>query len=59
MGLYFATQGLLGVDIETILDSAIITGQFIPTMGGLEKIFEEVIIPPGLEILSGEGIPGI
>ena len=25
----------------------------------VEKIFEEVIIPPGLEILSGEGIPGI
>jgi hypothetical protein len=27
----------------------------MPTLGGFEKIFEEVVIPPGLEILAGEG----
>ena len=55
VGLLFATQGLLGMDIETILDSNLLTGNFMPTLGGFEKIFEEVVIPPGLEILAGEG----
>ena len=54
-----AFHSLLGLDIETILDSSLLAGNFFPVLGGFEKIFEEVLIPPGLEILSGEGIPGI
>ena len=53
--LLFSGNSLLGLDIETILNSSLITGNFFPTLGGFEKILEEVIIPPGLEILSGEG----
>lgn len=54
-GLLFTGTGLLGLDIETILDSSIITGNFLPTLGGFDEIFEEVVVPPGLEILQGEG----
>ena len=49
-------NALLGLDIETILDTSLLTGNFFPTLGGFEKIFEEVVIPPGLEILAGEGL---
>ena len=55
VGLFWASTGLLGMDVETILDSNLLTGNFMPTLGGFEKIFEEVLIPPGLEILAGEG----
>jgi len=55
VGLLWASSGLLNMDIETILDSNLLTGNFMPTLGGFEKIFEEVVIPPGLEILAGEG----
>ena len=55
VGLLWASTGLLNMDIETILDSSLLTGNFMPTLGGFEKIFEEVVIPPGLEILAGEG----
>ena len=54
--LLFVGNTLLGLDIETILDSSAIVGNFFPVLGGFEKIFEEVLIPPGLEILMGEGI---
>ena len=53
--LLFSGNSLLGLDIETILNSNLITGNILPTIGGVEKILEEVIIPPGLEILMGEG----
>ena len=56
VGLLFASNGLLNLDIATILDSNLLTGNFMPTLGGFEKIFEEVLIPPGLEILAGEGL---
>ena len=42
VGLLWASSGLLNMDIETILDSNLLTGNFMPTLGGFEKIFEEV-----------------
>ena len=54
-GMLFVGNSLLGLDIETILDSNLITGNFMPTLGGFEKIFEEILIPPGVEIIMGEG----
>ena len=59
VGLFFTGEVFLGVDIETILDSNIIAGNYLPVIGGFDKVFEEVIIPPGIEILMGEGIPGL
>ena len=53
--LLFSGNSLLGLDIETILNSSLISGNFMPTPGGLEKILEEVLIPPGLEIIMLEG----
>ena len=55
VGMFWAGGALLDIDVETILDSNILTGNFFPTLGGFEKIAEEVIIPPGLEILTGKG----
>jgi len=55
VGMFFAGSALLGVEIETILNSNLLAGNFMPTLGGFEKIFEEVFIPPGVEILTGEG----
>jgi hypothetical protein len=54
-GMLFVGNSMLGLDIETILDSNLITGNFMPTLGGFEKIFEEILIPPGVEIIMGEG----
>jgi hypothetical protein len=56
VALLFVGNGLFDLDIETILDSSIITGNFAPMIGGFDEIFEEVFIPPGIEILRGEGI---
>ncbi len=54
-GIIFSGNSLLGLDIETILNSNLITGNFMPTIGGVEKILEEVFIPPGVEIMMLEG----
>jgi len=48
-------NALLDLDIETILNSSIFMGNFHPMWGGLDRIVTEVVIPPGLEILTGEG----
>jgi len=53
--ILFSGNTLLGLDIETILNSNLITGNFLPTPGGIEKILEEVFIPPGVEIMMLEG----
>jgi len=54
-GIIFSGNSFLGLDIETILNSNLITGNFMPTIGGVEKILEEVFIPPGVEIMMLEG----
>jgi len=53
--LLWTGSTLLDVDVETILQTNIVTGNFFPTVGGISMIMGEVMIPPGLEILSGEG----
>ena len=53
--LLLTGNSLLDLDIETILNSSIVTGNLLPTPGGLDKILSEVFIPPGIEILTGEG----
>ena len=55
VALLWTGSTLLDVDIETILQTNIATGNFFPTIGGISMIMGEVIIPPGLEILNGEG----
>ena len=55
VGMLFVGNGLLDMDIETILETNLVTGNFFPTLGGFDKIVEEVLIPPGLQILGGEG----
>lgn len=54
-GLLFFGNGVLDLDIETILDSSILTGNFMPTYGGIENNLEQALIPPGIEILMGKG----
>ena len=49
--LYFG-NGVLDLDIETILNSSIITGNVMPTIGGVERNLLQVLIPPGLEIIT-------
>lgn len=53
--MIFLGNTALDMDIETIFNSHFITGNFLPTLGGFEKIAEEVLVPPGVEILTGEG----
>ena len=55
VALLWTGSTLLDVDVETILQTNIVTGNFFPTVGGISMIMGEVMIPPGLEILSGEG----
>jgi len=55
VGLLWIANGMLNLDIETIMESSVLTGNFFPTEGGIAKVLGEVIIPPGVEILSGEG----
>jgi len=55
VGLLWIANGMLDLDIETIMESSVLTGNFFPTEGGIVKVLGEVIIPPGVEILSGEG----
>ena len=55
VALLWTGSTLLDVDVETILQTNIVTGNFFPTLGGISMIMGEVMIPPGLEILSGEG----
>jgi hypothetical protein len=55
VGLLYVGNSMLDLDIETILNTSVLVGNFFPTLGGFEKIAEEVIIPPGLEIALGEG----
>ena len=55
IGLLFAGSSLLDINPETILESSVLTGNFFPTLGGVGMIAGEVAIPPGLEILAGEG----
>jgi hypothetical protein len=55
VGLLWIANGMLNLDIETIMESSVLTGNFFPTEGGIVKVLGEVIIPPGIEILSGEG----
>ena len=49
--LYFG-NGVLDLDIETILNSSIITGNVMPTLGGIERNLLQVFIPPGLEVIT-------
>ena len=55
VALLITGNTLLDLDIETILNSNIVSGNFFPMVGGLEVIVSEVAIPPGIEILMGEG----
>jgi hypothetical protein len=54
--MLFIANSMLGYDFESIMESSVLTGNFFPTEGGVSKVFGEVFIPPGLEILSGEGL---
>jgi hypothetical protein len=53
--LLFVGNGFFDLDIETILESSIFTGNLMPTYGGIENNLEQVLTPPGLEILAGRG----
>jgi hypothetical protein len=56
VGLLLTTNQLIGLDVETIFESSILTGGFDPDIHGISKTFFEVVVPPGVEILSGEGL---
>jgi len=55
VGMLVATTQLGGLDVETIFESSFLTGSFNPAIQDLSKTFFEVVVPPGVEILSGEG----
>ncbi len=55
VGLLWIGNSMLGLDIESIMESSVLTGNFFPTLGGPGMVAGEVFIPPGLEILGGQG----
>ena len=56
IGMLYVGNTMLGFDFESIMESSILAGNFFPTSGGPLKVLEEVLILPGLEILSGESL---
>ena len=56
VGMLYVGNSMLGLDIESIMESSVLTGNFFPTSGGFLKVIEEVVMLPGLEILSGESL---
>jgi hypothetical protein len=38
------------------MESSVLVGNFFPTSGGPLKVLDEVLMFPGLEILSGESL---
>ena len=56
IGMLYIGNTMLGLDIESIMESSVLVGNFFPTAGGPLKVFDEVLMLPGLEILSGESL---
>ena len=56
IGMLYVGNTMLGLDIESIMESSVLTGNFFPTAGGPLKVLDEVLILPGLEILTGESL---
>jgi hypothetical protein len=56
IGMLYVGNTMLGLDIESIMESSILTGNFFPSTGGPLKVIEEIVMLPGLEILSGESL---
>ena len=56
VGMLYVGNTMLGLDIESIMESSVLVGNFFPTSGGPLKVLDEVLMLPGLEILSGESL---